>query len=213
MTGPTDTRTMLGSAGNANSQSLDVADSWRRIIEKIAEMILGPPKPIYRTSVIETAELGKVGLKSEENKNSYGTFEDPEEKETCQALSKRIFEALRNAKDKLDCEVLIPFDLTLRIAQDMLRMSKLEPCGIRGSTIFITMQDGGLTRKLGKVVVDPCTITTFEMYLELSRVSHSIFNISFPTCFQLSKHDSIRVSPGFKLVKNKLYRSHHLQEE
>ncbi|XP_070544099.1 DNA damage-inducible transcript 4-like protein [Ptychodera flava] len=199
-------------------ESVGVAFSLQRMFEKLAEILLGPKKSISPGSVIETAKLEDSDLNNhllaKENKNCYGGFEDNEEKETCESLSKRVFDALLNAKRKMDCPVQIPCDLTMRIAQDVMRMSHSEPCGIRGCVIFITLEDGSQVRKLGKVIMDPSTVATFEIHLVLSRVNMTFFNLTLPSCVLFGGHDTIRVSPGFKLIKNKLYRSHmHTGEE
>lgn len=60
-----------------------------------------------------------------------------------QSLSLRLQNELRMAKSQhLACtEVLLPADLLHRIASEMVVMSEKEPCGIRGSTIYIEFED------------------------------------------------------------------------
>lgn len=60
-----------------------------------------------------------------------------------QSLSLRLQNELRRAKSQhLACtEVLLPSDLLNRIASKMIAMSEKEPCGIRGSIIYIEFED------------------------------------------------------------------------
>lgn len=58
-------------------------------------------------------------------------------------LSQRLQSELRAAKSRhLSCtEVSLPWDLTPRIAADMIKTSEREPCGVRGCAIFIDFED------------------------------------------------------------------------
>ena len=58
-------------------------------------------------------------------------------------LSQRLQAELRAAKSRhLSCtEVSLPWDLTPRIAADMIKTSEREPCGVRGCAIFIDFED------------------------------------------------------------------------
>lgn len=58
-------------------------------------------------------------------------------------LTARLQMELRAAKTRhLACtEVLLPADLLSRVVSEMFVMSEKEPCGIRGSTIFIEFED------------------------------------------------------------------------
>ncbi|XP_002739827.1 DNA damage-inducible transcript 4-like protein [Saccoglossus kowalevskii] len=199
----------LDSVEMETQQQVGITYALHRLLDKLADILLGKRKVTPTSSVIETAKTREWTQNSVSvNENSYGTFEDPDEKETCESLSKRIFETLRTAKEvKLDCEMYIPCNLTLRIAQDIMRMSECEPCGIRGCTTFITMEDGRHIRKLGKIAVDPDTVATFEIHLTLQRIDKTFFSLTFPTCLKFAHRNSITVSPGFRLIKNKLYRS------
>lgn len=59
------------------------------------------------------------------------------------ALSIRLQSELRAAKSRhLACtEVSLPYDLTPRIAAEIIKVSEKEPCGIRGCTIYIEFED------------------------------------------------------------------------
>ncbi|KYO37973.1 DNA damage-inducible transcript 4-like protein [Alligator mississippiensis] len=57
------------------------------------------------------------------------------EERTCQTLVKMLENCLSSSKrTKLHCsKVLVPEKLTKKIAQDVLRLSSTEPCGLRGT--------------------------------------------------------------------------------
>lgn len=71
------------------------------------------------------------------------TTNDATDETALQSLMFRLQEELRRAKSQhLACtEVLLPSDLLNRIASEMVVMSEKEPCGIRGSTIYIEFED------------------------------------------------------------------------
>lgn len=58
-------------------------------------------------------------------------------------LSQRLQAELRAAKSRhLSCtEVSLPWDLTARIAANIIKTSEREPCGVRGCAIFIDFED------------------------------------------------------------------------
>lgn len=60
-----------------------------------------------------------------------------------QELSQRLQAELRAAKSRhLACtEVNLPWDLTPRIAAEIIKTSEKEPCGVRGCSVFIEFAD------------------------------------------------------------------------
>lgn len=71
------------------------------------------------------------------------TNTDAADESTVQLLSLRLQNELRRAKSQhLACtEVLLPSDLLSRIAHKMIQMSEKEPCGIRGSVVYVEFED------------------------------------------------------------------------
>lgn len=71
------------------------------------------------------------------------TNTDASDDAAVQSLALRLQNELRRAKSQhLACtEVLLPSDLLNRIASKMIVMSEKEPCGIRGSIIYIEFED------------------------------------------------------------------------
>lgn len=86
-------------------------------------------------------------------------------------LSQRLAEELRSAKrNHLSCgEVLLPCDLLQRIASSVISMAEMEPCGVKGCTLYLTFEGEEECRKLGVVKCDPTMASTFELYLTLKQ--------------------------------------------
>lgn len=142
-------------------------------------------------------------------------FEDPSEEAKCKQFAKHIEDGLKEAREKhLKCEILIPCGLTMRIARDILIMSESEPCGIRGCSLTIHLQEKSKCTELVKMQYDPSTVSTFEIHLTLQEDTRHMVSLrkmmmQMTGCF---KHSSYRTTPkmlclAYKLEKQKLYRS------
>ncbi|XP_055907661.1 protein charybde [Eupeodes corollae] len=126
------------------------------------------------------------------------------------ALSIRLQSELRAAKSRhLACtEVSLPWDLTPRIAAEIIKVSEKEPCGIRGCTIYIEFEDEpSNTRRIASMKVDPNTVPTFELYLTLKQDKSGWTSLLPQFIKNLTKSSTILISPDFSLTKNKLYHS------
>ncbi|XP_034298061.1 DNA damage-inducible transcript 4-like protein isoform X2 [Pantherophis guttatus] len=68
------------------------------------------------------------------------------EERTCQNLIRMLENCLSKSKQtRLHCsKVLVPEKLTRRIAQDVLRLSSTEPCGLRGCIIHVNLETGNV---------------------------------------------------------------------
>ncbi|XP_037930924.1 protein charybde [Teleopsis dalmanni] len=125
-------------------------------------------------------------------------------------LSRRLQAELRAAKSRhLGCtEVTLPWDLTPRIAAEIIKTSEREPCGVRSCTIFIEFEDEpNNTRRIATFKVDPNTVSTFELYLTLKH-DRSGWTSKLPQFLKnLTRSSTILISPDFTLTKNKLYSS------
>ncbi|XP_043917092.1 DNA damage-inducible transcript 4-like protein [Protopterus annectens] len=131
----------------------------------------------------------------------------------CQQLAKILEGCLSRAKHtKLHCsEVLVPEKLTRRIARDVLRLASTEPCGIRGCILYINLEIENMCKKLDKIVYDCSVVPTFELTLVFKQDEDawpSLRDFFFiRTCFAPTFRHALRLSPGFRLVKKKLYSS------
>ena len=130
-------------------------------------------------------------------------------------FSKHIEDGLKEAREKhLKCEILIPCGLTMRIARDILIMSESEPCGIRGCSLIIHLQEKSKCCELVKLQYDPTTVSTFEIHLTLQEDTRQIVSVrkmmmQLTGCF---KHSTYKSTPkmlclAYKLEKQKLYRA------
>ncbi|XP_034655712.1 protein charybde isoform X1 [Drosophila subobscura] len=125
-------------------------------------------------------------------------------------LSQKLQCQLRDAKQRhLACtEVNLPADLTERIAAEIIRMSDREPCGERACTLFIEFEsEPNKVRRIASFKVDPDTVSIFELYLTLKQ-DNSGWTSKLPQFLKnLTRSNTINISPDFTLTKNKLYSS------
>nr|XP_006012022.1 PREDICTED: DNA damage-inducible transcript 4-like protein isoform X2 [Latimeria chalumnae] len=134
------------------------------------------------------------------------------EERTCQHLAKMFENCLSRAKQtKLRCsEVLVPERLTKRIARDVLRLSSTEPCGLRGCVLYINLEIENMCKKLDRIVYDSSVVPTFELTLVFKQDGNawpSIRDFFIKTCFAPGFRHALKLSPGFRLIKKKLYSS------
>ncbi|XP_048399900.1 DNA damage-inducible transcript 4-like protein-like [Stegostoma tigrinum] len=147
-----------------------------------------------------------------ESGNDFLFLEEFLEERTCQYLAKQIEHCLSiSKKSQLHCqELLIPQYMSRRIARDVLRMAANEPCGLRGAVIYVNLEHENTSKKLGKIVYDSTVIPTFELTLvfkqDNSWPSLSDF-FAIGACFTHVSRRVLKLSPGFRLVKRKLYSS------
>lgn len=133
------------------------------------------------------------------------------EETTCQSLVKMLENCLSKSKQtKLGCsKVLVPEKLTQRIAQDVLRLSSTEPCGLRGCVMLVNMEVENVCIKLDRIVCDSSVVPTFELTLVFKQenCSWTSFRDFFFSRgrFSSSLRRTLILSSGFRLVKKKLY--------
>uniref|UniRef100_UPI00398E9CD7 DNA damage-inducible transcript 4-like protein n=1 Tax=Pristiophorus japonicus TaxID=55135 RepID=UPI00398E9CD7 len=136
-----------------------------------------------------------------------------EEEQMCLYLTKLFENSLSRAKKtKLHCsEVLVPERLIGQIAWDVLCLSSSEPCGLRGSVIYINMEIENMCKRLDRIVYDSSVVPTFELTLVLKQDGSSWPSLRdfffIGTCFAPGFRQALRLSPGFRLIKKKLYSS------
>ncbi|KAH8269997.1 hypothetical protein KR018_001951, partial [Drosophila ironensis] len=125
-------------------------------------------------------------------------------------LSQQLQAQLRDAKRRhLGCtEVTLPNDLTQRIAAEIIRMSEREPCGERACTLFIEFEsEPNNVRRIASFKVDPDTVSIFELYLTLRQDKSGWTSLLPQFIKNLTRSNTINISPDFTLTKNKLYSS------
>ncbi|KAJ3610157.1 hypothetical protein NHX12_022251 [Muraenolepis orangiensis] len=124
---------------------------------------------------------------------------------------------------------LVPSDRLLRsIGRELVRLAAGEPCGLRGALIDLCVVDTGgrgdedLGRTVDQIAVDPGLVPTFHVTLVLRtdtgafwpRVQKLFFRTSRgPQSADARRPQTLRLSPGFRAIKRKLYCSGELVVE
>ncbi|KAJ8397869.1 hypothetical protein AAFF_G00435580 [Aldrovandia affinis] len=136
-------------------------------------------------------------------------FED----RTCRQLAQMLESCLSRAKKTtLHCsEVLVPERLTRRIARDVLRLASGEPCGLRGCVLHVLLEAESACTRLERIACDASVVPTFELTLVFKQDGggwpslRDFFLIG--ACFSPRFRHALKLSPGFRLIKRKLYSS------
>ncbi|XP_063811838.1 DNA damage-inducible transcript 4-like protein [Pseudophryne corroboree] len=118
----------------------------------------------------------------------------------------------RAKSTKLQCsKVLVPKELTTLVAQEVLKLSLSEPCGLRGCIIYVSLESNNKQAKVDTIVYDCSVEPTFELKLVLKQDTQGwdylkdlLIN---RTCFPNLFRSVIKLSPKFQLSKRKLYFS------
>ncbi|KAJ8373014.1 hypothetical protein AAFF_G00272050 [Aldrovandia affinis] len=130
----------------------------------------------------------------------------------CQQLAQMLESCLSRAKKTtLHCsEVLVPERLTRRIARDVLRLASGEPCGLRGCVLHVLLEaEKSACTRLERIACDASVVPTFELTLVFKQDGggwpslRDFFLIG--ACFSPRFRRALKLSPGFRLVKRKLY--------
>ncbi|XP_039525121.1 DNA damage-inducible transcript 4-like protein [Pimephales promelas] len=138
------------------------------------------------------------------------------EEQTCQQLARLLEGCLSRAKaSKLKCaHVLVPETLTLRVARDMLRLAAGEPCGLRGCVLDVHLElEEQLHRceRLERLACDASVVPTFELTLVFKQDGGGWPSLRdflrIGACFPPGTHRALKLRPGFRLIKKKLYSS------
>ncbi|XP_054608543.1 DNA damage-inducible transcript 4-like protein [Dunckerocampus dactyliophorus] len=131
----------------------------------------------------------------------------------CLQLAKMFESCLSRAKrSMLHCSsVLVPEKLTRRIAGEVLRLASCEPCGLRGCVLYVLLELDKGCQQLERIVYDTNVVPTFELTLVFKQDGTawpSLRDFLFMgTCFAPNFRRALKLSPGFRLVKKKLYSS------
>lgn len=118
----------------------------------------------------------------------------------------------RAKKTTLHCSsVLVPQTLTRRIAREVLRLACGEPCGLRGCILFVHLETDKGCRRLERIVCDGSVVPTFELTLVFKQDGGAWPSLGdlflLGACFGPAFRRVLKLSPGFRLVKRKLYAS------
>ncbi|XP_063817537.1 DNA damage-inducible transcript 4 protein [Pseudophryne corroboree] len=139
---------------------------------------------------------------------------DPEGEQLCPSLIKMIKRSLTKAKIKsLRCsQLLLPDDLLIHLGPELMHLAYSEPCGLRGALIDLCVENGKDCHTVAQLEVDPCVVPTFQLTILFkldSRLWPRIQGL-FSTKPVPGSGQSLKLSPGFKVLKKKLYSSEDL---
>lgn len=139
------------------------------------------------------------------------------EERACQQLALLLEGCLARAKaSTLRCaQVLVPETLTQRVARDVLRLASGEPCGLRGCVLDVRLemeeQQQRRCERLERLVCDTSVVPTFELTLVFKQDGGGWPSLRdflrIGTCFPPGFRRALKLRPGFRLVKKKLYSS------
>ncbi|KAG8435146.1 hypothetical protein GDO86_013193 [Hymenochirus boettgeri] len=139
---------------------------------------------------------------------------DPEGEQLCPSLIKLIKRCLAKAKiNSLRCSrLLIPDELLCNLGHELLHLAYSEPCGLRGALIDLCLEHGKDCHSVAQITVDHAVVPTFQLTVLLrldSRLWPRIQSL-FSTKPVPGSGQSLKLSPGFKVFKKKLYSSEEL---
>lgn len=141
---------------------------------------------------------------------------------TCTRRLAETFEGClsRAKKTTLGClALLVPHQLTRRTARHALRLVAGEPCGLRGCVLYVHLElADGAVWPLERLTCDAVVVPTSELTLVFKQDrgggvggavgswSAGLRQLLMGTCFSAPGFRRvIKLSPGFRLVKRKLY--------
>ncbi|KAG8552021.1 hypothetical protein GDO81_004380 [Engystomops pustulosus] len=139
---------------------------------------------------------------------------DPEGEQLWPNLMKMIKRNLNRANiNSLRCsKLLLPDDLLYHLGQELKHLAFSEPCGLRGAIIDLCVESGKDCHTVAQMAVDPSVVPTFQLTILFKLDSRlwpriqGLFNTKpVPGCGH-----SMKLSPGFKVLKKKLYSSGEL---
>ncbi|XP_075698837.1 DNA damage-inducible transcript 4 protein [Rhinoderma darwinii] len=139
---------------------------------------------------------------------------DPEGEQLCPSLLKMIKRSLNKAKiNSLRCsKLLLPDDLLCHLGQELMHLAYSEPCGLRGALIDLCVENSKDCHTVAQLAVDPSVVPTFQMTIlfKLDSRFWSRLQGLFSTKPVPGSGQSLKLSPGFKVLKKKLYSSDEL---
>lgn len=103
----------------------------------------------------------------------------------------------------LHCQdLLLPRQMTSRVAGDVVRSSADEPCGLRGACIKVYVETKDGLKPLGAFSPDPSVTPTFELSV-VFRIDQS----GWPLAHIFDQGKVVKLRPEYRLIKRKLYSS------
>lgn len=155
-----------------------------------------------------TARRGSVeSYEDTDNHSLYGSLDatlEDEERLLQRSVVRQLEFCLTAAKaSALHCQaLLLPRQMTSRIARDVVTSSADEPCGLRGACIKVYVETKEGLKSLGAFSPDPSVTSTFEL-----SVVFKTERSGWPLKHIFDKSNVVKLRPEYRLIKRKLYSS------
>ncbi|XP_062852250.1 DNA damage-inducible transcript 4 protein-like [Trichomycterus rosablanca] len=168
--------------------------SWGKMVQKLLEFNQLDEKANKRNS-------GCLSVDSMED--------DPLEEALCAETVANVSDLLTDCSTDLGCSRLdVPHVLLERIGHELQHLAATEPCGIRGAIIDVCIDKSKKHQSVGQISVDPDIVPTFQLTFLLRLDLGGLW-----PKFTSRLSNSVKLSPGFTVVKRKLYSSEEVYVE
>ncbi|XP_056386437.1 DNA damage-inducible transcript 4 protein [Hyla sarda] len=192
--------------------------------------VIKEPKDLWDGRCVDLSQRGSSDCESLTSSNSFSECDfdefdnisipdsellcDPEGEQLCPSLLKMIKRSLNKANiNSLRCsKLLLPDDLLCHLGQELMHLAFSEPCGLRGALIDLCVENSKDCHTVAQLEVDPSVVPTFQLTILFkldSRLWPRIQGLFSTKPVPGSGH-SLKLSPGFKVLKRKLYSSSEL---
>ena len=96
-----------------------------------------------------------------------------------------------------------PLGLISRIVSEVVRLSELEPCGVRGGAIVVMFSPN--PHPVGRIQLDPSTVPTFQLNLTIFPLTDFRTKIVNFLRKVRGKQAKMVVDPNFSIEKKKMF--------
>lgn len=131
-------------------------------------------------------------------------------------LEKAVMKGIMNVLAKVVevDNVLMPSTAITTLLKEIVELGESEPYGVRGGTLVVMFVDRlGKTHKIGKFALDPTTISTYELHIQLFEDKHVKVKLAALIRRLAGRSQQLMVDSHFQLKKKKLYRSSTSSED
>lgn len=135
--------------------------------------------------------------------------DDPLEEALCAETVTNVAGLLTDcSKDLGSSRLDVPRVLLERIGHELLHLAATEPCGIRGAIIDVCIDKSKKHQSVGQISVDPGIVPTFQLTFVLRLDLGGLW-----PKFTSRLNNTVKLSPGFTVVKRKFYSSEEVYIE
>ncbi|GAA6107403.1 DNA damage-inducible transcript 4 protein-like [Tachysurus ichikawai] len=169
--------------------------SWGKVVEKLLHHV-------EDTKTIVKRDSGCLSVLSMDD--------DPFEEALCMETVANMSDLLNESSAELlgSSRLIVPHVLLERIGQELLQLAATEPCGLRGAVVDVCVDNCKSHQSVGQISVDPDIVPTFHLTFLLRLDLGGLW-----PKFTSRLSNSVKMSPGFTVVKRKLYSSEEVYVE